>query len=396
MVYPQDQGVATRAACWSYLMALHRRNFITGSLAASLAGRVEAFAIFSGSGRSRPLTGIQLGTPVRVPDNHGDTWVAAWAGDRNLYSPSNDTSGFHKAGNSNIAFNRLEGEDPLQLTGATVNPMVDYGKGGQRGADRCTWKSSGCIWLDGALYWVVARHLYGEDGNDPHKRQTAQNASIIKSTDFGKTWTRPAQENYDAPMFPGRRFATPYFIDYGYGHANVSEDNARHYVYAVANNGFWDCGDDMVLGRVARSKIGLLQGHDWEYYTGGEGMKARAWSAQMSDAKPIVAQAGRFGMTGAVYLRPLRRYLMVGWYYPAGGGKIKDACLHTTWDFYESPAPWGPWTKIGSYESTPAGWYSPEVCPKFQTAERVFILTAGNWNSKDDYRLTILPLEIKT
>ncbi len=379
-------------------MTIRRRDFVLGSLAAAIAGKAEisesmVARIFS---RHRPLTAARVGKALRLPDNYGDTWIAAWAGNGKLYSPSNDTKGFHQACNSNIAFNLLNGIDPFRLRGTTVNAMREYGKTGQRGPDRCTWKSSGCIWMDGALYWVVARHMYGEESGDPYRRQTAQNASIIQSKDFGKSWTRPAQENYDAPMFPGRRFATPYFIQYGYGHRTVVEDNANNYIYATSNNGFWDCGDDVVLGRVAHSKIRLLNGRDWEYYTGGDGMKNAAWSPHMNDAKPILAQARRFGMTGAVYLPSHRRYFMIGWYYPAGGGKIKDASSHTVWDFYESIHPWGPWTQIGSYDSTPAGWYSPEVCPRFQTGNRVVALTAGNFNDPDQYRLTIVPLELTT
>ena len=382
-------------------MGLDRRTFIRDSIAASLAGSVFASDLvvsraFSSDQSSQPLKDVRVGTSVKYPDNQGDTWIAAWAGDGNLYTPSDDTEGFHNAGHSNIAFNRLEGNDPMHLRATTVNMMQDYGAAAQLGPDRCNWKSSGCIWLDGALYWVVARHMYGDDSKDPHKRQTAQNASIIKSTDFGKNWTRTAQQNYDSPMFAGSRFATPYFIQYGYGHTRVAEDNAASYVYATANNGFWDCGDDMVLGRVARSKIGLLNGRDWEFYAGGDGMKSASWSPDMNDSKPILERAGRLGMTGPVYLLPHRRYLMIGWYYPAGGGKIKDACLHTKWDFYESPHPWGPWSQVGSFESAPAGWYTPEISPKFQSRERVYALTAGNWNSREDYRLTMVPLEIKT
>jgi hypothetical protein len=380
-------------------MTTDRRDFVIGSLAASLMGKTQASgSIFSHTGfgdrRSRPLTGVRVGIPIRLPENSGDTWIGAWAEDGNVYSPSNDTKGFHKACDSNIAFNVLKGDDAFRLSGTTVNSMPDYGDASKRGPDRCTWKSSGCIWIDGALYWVVGRHLYGEDGSDPYKRQTAQNASIVRSTDFGKSWKRTAQDNYDFPMFPGQRFATPYFIQYGYGHREVTEDNAGKYIYAMANNGFWDCGDDMVLGRVARSKISLLNGHDWEFYTGKDGMMDVAWSPHMNAAAPILANPRRFGMTGAVYLPSHHRYFMIGWYYPAGGGKIKDACLHTIWDFYEAPRPWGPWTLVGSSESTPAGWYCPEVIPKFQTANRVFAFTAGNWSNADSYRLTIVPLDL--
>jgi hypothetical protein len=116
----------------------------------------------------------------------------------------------------------------------------------------------------------------------------------------------------------------------------------------------------------------------------------------MDHAKPILDKPGRFGMTGAVYLHAHQRYFMIGWYYPAGGGKMKGAATHTIWDFYESPHPWGPWNRIGSYDSQPSGYYSPEVCPKFQTADKIYVFAAGNWNSPPDYRLTVFPLEIVT
>ncbi|MCL2660630.1 MAG: hypothetical protein FWD64_08955, partial [Acidobacteriaceae bacterium] len=332
----------------------------------------------------------------RYEESRGDTWIAAWAEDDNLYSPSNDTTGFRKACHTNVAFNRLEGSDPLHLSGTTVNTMEDYGKAGQTRPDAATWKSTGCMWIDGALYLVVSRHIYGDDSGDLMRRQTAADGSIIMSTDFGETWKRSEQENYDNPMFGGRRFATPYFIQYGYGHREVTEDGADKYVYATANNGFWDCGDDMVLGRVERSKLSRLDGKDWEFYVGGDGMQASAWSKNLRSIKQLLVAPGRFGMTGAVYLPDLRRYFMVGWYYPAGGGKIAGASTHTVWDFYESPKPWGPWTRVGSYDSTPDGWYSPEICPKFQDGKRIFALTAGNWDVPEHYRLTAVELKLET
>src|SRR6266436_1002990 len=44
------------------------------------------------------------------------------------------------------------------------------------------------------------------------------------------------------------------------------------YVYATSNNGFWDNGDNYILGRVLRSKIGALKAADWTFYQGGDGM----------------------------------------------------------------------------------------------------------------------------
>ena len=104
---------------------------------------------------------------------------------------------------------------------------------------------------------------------------------------------------------------------------------------------------------------------------------------------------GKLGMTGSVYLPERRRYLLIGWYYPAGGGKAKDACTYTVWDFYEAPKPWGPWRQIGSHQFSPQGYYSPQICPKFLSRERAFIWTAGNWNDPKYYLLTVVPIEFR-
>jgi hypothetical protein len=37
-------------------------------------------------------------------------------------------------------------------------------------------------------------------------------------------------------MFPGMRFATPFFIHYGKEYAAATVDNADRYVYATSNN----------------------------------------------------------------------------------------------------------------------------------------------------------------
>jgi hypothetical protein len=344
---------------------------------------------------AKPLA-IHVDPPISVADNLGDTWVTAWAADGAVYTPSDDTKGFHTAASSNIAFNKVTGDDVGNLTGVTVNLMGDYGKSGQKGADGCTWKSSGCYCLDGTIYWVVARHKYGEDARDPQRRQPAGNASIIKSTDFGKTWTRSAGENYDHPMFPGSRFAAPYFVEYGQdGRASV--DNADRYVYALSNDGFWDNGNNLILGRVARSKLAALNAADWRYYKGGDGREDSAWTSDVNRATLVLDAPGKLGMNGAVYVPGLRRYVMIGWYYPAGGGKIKDACHTTNWDFYEAPKPWGPWTKISTYVSNPQGYYSPQICPKFTSEDgrRLFVMTAGDWNQPKYYRLTLVPLHVE-
>lgn len=78
-------------------------------------------------GTAGSILSVRVGQPVPLPDNAGDTWVSAWAKNGAVYSPSDDTEGFGKLGAANIAFNRIDGDDPLRLTGVTINPMTDYG-----------------------------------------------------------------------------------------------------------------------------------------------------------------------------------------------------------------------------------------------------------------------------
>ena len=130
--------------------------------------------------------------------------------------------------------------------------MSEYGKAGQKGPDNATWKACGQECIDGVFYAFVSRNIYGSDSHDPLTRQTAMNASLIKSTDQGHTWTRSAQENYERPMWPGGSFGAPFFVHYGRNGGQVEQGGARQYVYACSTNGFWNDGDSLILGRVLR------------------------------------------------------------------------------------------------------------------------------------------------
>jgi len=292
---------------------------------------------------------ITAGQPSPVTSSQGDTWDLAWTQQGTIYSFSDDTSGFNKAADGNILFNEITGDDPTKLDGKTLNPMTDYGHGGFKLADGCTWKSSGFMALDGTLYCLVARHLYGGDGApyiDHDKRQAAHGSSFIKSTDNGKTWTRSMQENYDHPMFPRSRFAVPYFVQYGQDGHEAWADRSDKYVYALSNNGFWDNGDYMIRGRCLRSKMPDLNEADWQFYTNGDGAADGAWSSNVYDAKSVLTNPNHLGMTRAVYLPKHQCYLMIGWYYPEGSGKLdvgdgEPAPAHvcTNWDFYVAPHP---------------------------------------------------------
>jgi hypothetical protein len=345
---------------------------------------------------SRPIVDVQLGAPI-YSDSGGDSWDPTWAQDDHLYTAVNDGAGFGTV-RRNIAFNRISGSDPRRLTGQLQNLMDDYGGMNAPVADDGrNWKSGGSISIDGVLYMSVGMDRYV----DPNYggRQSRINASIIKSGDHGLHWTRAMQENLDRPMFPGMRFATPFFIYYGKDYSAATVDNADHYIYATSNNGFWDNGDNYILGRVLRSKIGALKAADWSFYRGGDGMVDSSWSADMTKAAMLIEAPGQCGETGVTYLAALKRYVMAAWYYPIGNGhagKIEA----TVFAFYESVKPWGPWRKIKTIPIEPQGWYIPRVLSKFQSPAgrdlEAFIAVAGDWRNPAYYRYTMVPVKFLT
>jgi hypothetical protein len=350
-----------------------------------------------GEESSITIADVKLGECRLYQNCVGDTWDPAWAADDNLYFPGNDGSGWDSSCSSNVFFSRAVGDNYLSLNGQTINGMSEYDGWAKQGPDGRTWKSSGCISMDGILYFAVARHTYGTKSGDPFVRQTASGANIIKSTDGGLTWARTARENYEHPMFPGSRFATPYFIHYGRDGEAPRVDRADEYVYAISNNGFWCNGDNYILGRVARSRMGRLDPSDWEFYTGGDEMQDVSWSQEMDRAAPIIENPLRCGETGATYIPSIGRYVLVAWYYPGDPNVETD---ETRLIFYQAPHPWGPWSAVKEEVSRPEGWYCPRVLAKWQKrigneVEAVLATGGDYYEMAKYYRFTLVPVKLK-
>jgi hypothetical protein len=346
-----------------------------------------ALAIPSALGRL-PATAAPASTRIRevVLDLHhlhkwdqsnGDTWDPFWADDGNLYAFSCDGRGFGTKPR-NLAFNRLSGDSPHGLAGAPVNSMDEYGEAGKKEADNATWKVCGQECIDSVFYAFVSRNAYGKDSGDYWLRQTAFNSSLIKSTDRGHTWTRSASANFGNPMWPGPSFGAPMFVHYGKNGGNVAQDEAGRYVYAVSTNGFWNDGDQYVLGRILRTRLGALNASDWSYFVG----KGR-WAGQIEEAVPILASPTRCGQTPPCYVPALGVYVMVVWY---------NTERMTTWfepnemryDFYQADHLWGPWTPIDSFSDrflNGSHMYGPSLCAKFQESSggevKIHMFTSG-------------------
>jgi hypothetical protein len=389
---------------------MKRRDFLVatvgsmgvGLATASIGVSPSAFELRNETKRSTRILTARLGHAVRLPNCSGDTWTATWADDDNLYSTSDDTSGFNKACNSNLAVNQISGDTPPELRGLTINCMAEFGTGSATLAeDGGMWKACGLTCVDGILYMSVSRQLtcptepYGvwQGRSSPFWIQETWDASIIKSTDHGKTWSTRPRLNH--AMFPGRIFSTPFFVQYGKdGQGTV--DGAAEFVYAVSNDGAWNNGNWMTMGRVRRDRIGRLDPGDWEFIHGYDAKGNPIWRARCDDALYIFRAPGRTSMTGIHYIRGLGLYIMPQWHYPY----LEDEERRwkaTRWEFYQAPAPWGPWTLFFSQEFEPQSWYNPCIPSKFisEDGKTLWIFTAGDFLGDGRYYgLNLIPMTL--
>jgi hypothetical protein len=333
---------------------------------------------------------------LQISNSQGDEWAPTWADDGNLYSGNDDGTSFGGIPGRSVAFGKLAGDDPYALVGSTVSDMGGYGASGLA-SDHANWKTMNSYCVDGILYMFVSRCLYPEQSGDAKHRHIFKNSSIIKSSNHGSTWTRPASEGYETPMFPGVRFGSPYFVWYGKNGA-ASVDNADKYVYAVANDGHFEDGDDYILGRVLKRKLPDLNATDWQFYDGGDGMEDGNWTGELVEAKPILQDPMNCSMTGMTYIPGLGRYIMVVWHYATYDLRTDPRTIN---DYYEAPKPWGPWTKFKTVNTEKLGWYVPIIGQKFQTVVdantvKCILYRTGNYQNSQLYKLDYVVVTLST
>ncbi len=230
----------------------------------------------------------------------------------------------------------------------------------------------------------------------------------MKSTDHGKTWTPQPEviaEPLPFPTFFGSKFATPFFIQYGRNGVAPNVDNAQTYIYAVSNDGSWNNGNCMYLGRVLRSRISDLKGSDWTFYKGGDGILSSNWGS-LEDATPIMKAQGRCSMTGICYNPVLKRYMMPQWSYDPVN--LKGLVFGPTiWELYEAPTPWGPWTFVQKFDWPTQAFYNPNILNKGISADgkSMWIFTAGDFTTGEEsvttpettlYTLHMLKMTLQT
>ncbi|WP_159001387.1 hypothetical protein [Streptomyces sp. SBT349] len=290
--------------------------------------------------------------------NHGDLWPNCWSDDDNVYTAYGDGVGFG-GDYSDIGVARISGM-PGNLTGHQLSTDV-----GQVWTPEHSRKPTGMACVDGDLYLAVQDLAF--DFND------APAATIARSTDKGETWTW----DRSAPMFGEGVFTTVMFLDYGRDYAHAPDD----YVYAYGLDHNWrDSFNDRVpdpvdlyLGRVPQDSV--MDRGAWEFVSGTDGSGAPTWSSDIAERAPVlhddrhiyqdvftdnrVENTTVLGQGGIVYNAPLDRYIYTSW-------------TEYTFEFYESPTPWGPWQRFdskdfGGYPWTPAkhGGYAVTIPSKY-------------------------------
>ncbi|MCW3842473.1 FG-GAP-like repeat-containing protein, partial [Micromonospora yasonensis] len=294
----------------------------------------------------------------------GDLWANCWSDDDNVYAAHGDGKGFG-ATFADIGVNRISGV-PGSLTGTTL-ALGD--QVGQVWTPNHTRKPTGMACADGSLYLAVQDLALDFDD--------APAATIARSTDHGRTWTW----DRSAPMFGNGIFTTIMFLDFGRNYANAIDG----YVYAYGLDGNWrDSFSDRVADPVdvylARVPRGSVQNRStWQFVSGFDTAGNPLWtsditrrSAVLHDDRriyPDVITAGHvrnlsvISQGGVVYDQPLNRYLYTSW-------------TEYTFEFYESPTPWGPWRRFatkdfGGYPWTTAkhGGYATTLPSKYISAD---------------------------
>ncbi|MFC8391697.1 FG-GAP-like repeat-containing protein [Streptomyces sp. NPDC057238] len=304
-----------------------------------------------------------VGAPA-AGDNrdHGDLWPNCWSDDDNVYAAYGDGTGFG-SDFSDIGVAKISGM-PGTLTGSQLS--TDVGQIWSAGHNR---KPTGMACVNGDLYLAVQDLAH--DFND------APAATIARSTDKGRTWTW----DRNRPMFGGGVFTTVMFLDYGKNYANAPDD----YVYAYGLDHNWrDSFDntvpdpvDLYLARVHKNSV--MDENAWQYMSGTDTSGNPVWSTEISQREPVlhddrrvyqnVLTPGRardmtvLSQGGVVYNKPLNRYIYTSW-------------TEYTFEFYESPTPWGPWkhfaTKdFGGYPWTHSkhGGYATTIPSKYISAD---------------------------
>ena len=338
---------------------------------------------------------IAYSAQLNIRQSDGDLWPTTWADDDYIYTANGDGRGFSsdQADFADTVVNRISGTPDTGISGERLTGGAALGPVWTEGT--YNRKPTGIVAVDGdgdgkdELYLAIQDLNNGPNGaafND------VPAASIAKSTDYGRTWTAT-----QAPMFTNYKFTTVFFLDYGKSqeHASVLGPDGPKYVYAYGLDNNWrDSVNNAVPDPqnmfLARAPISSIQDiATWEFFSGTP--EAPAWTSDINARKPVLTDTRRVYKNGetadgysvisqgsVVYNAPLNRYLYTSW-------------TDYTFEFYEAPQPWGPWSLFawkdfgvtpwfGMNTPTPKnGGYATTIPSKFISEDGLHMWVQSNW-----------------
>jgi hypothetical protein len=325
--------------------------------------------------RSQVVTGFEwLGEqiPYAEPGKRGDTFPLTWAADDAIYTSAGDPVWPDKS-RSGLDVERILGSPP-DFRIDRISDMPGYRVWGGAGP-----KPTGMISVKGTLY-LAFQNLTGKDDQIQDNPDIVMNyghgydAQIVSSSDFGKTW-KPDIKAISTPMFPGRTFGAPAFLNFGKDNLGARD----RFVYAISGEG-WDDGSHCRLGRVPADSI--LDRASWEWVSALAPNSDPQWTKDMNLAAPVITHPGYLGVVDMVYLSSLRRYLLLGW-----RNKVKnDPDAGSELIVYDAPEPWGPFMIVyheDPWESIELNPYNPRLPLKWFDPEKLegWLLFSGSWRS---------------
>ncbi len=285
---------------------------------------------------------IERANSIDLPSN-GDLWPSCSSGDA-LIAAWGDGFGFNpdRSGKRpDIGVARLTGTAPsvaglhgenlAQDTGAAQSLFRVWTRGPYY------QKPTGML-CRGSKIYVAVQDLNAKTYDD------VPAATIAVSGDGGVTWTEGP-----SPMFTGAVFTTIMFLDGG-----APEGGADAYVYAYGLDHNWRASSHVLdpqglyLARIAADRD-VQDRAAWEFFAGLDTAGAPTWSRAIADKKAVLIDCTRRHVTpdskgyaviaqgGVVYDAPLHRYIYTSW-------------TEYTFEFYEAPAPWGPWRRFLSQD----------------------------------------------
>jgi hypothetical protein len=351
--------------------------------------------------------------------SNGDLWPNCWADDGAIYAANGDGTGFDlSAAEADTVVSRIDGTPATGITGRRLAAAAQLGPiwGDSSQYNR---KPTGMTCVDGVLYLAMQDLKYGT-----HAFDESPVASISRSDDHGSTWTPTS-----SPMFPDSRFSTLFFLDFGQDYglaARALGPSDGAYVYAYGLDWNWRQSytcvvadpDRLYLGRVPRASV--QDRAAWEFFAGLAG-GLPAWTPDIAGKVPVLEDTRRWypnlrpggvagpdnlsviSQGGVVYNAPLRRYLYTSW-------------SEYTFEFYEAPAPWGPWRLFLHHDAGCYPWfglpsagradpgpknggYGTTIPSKFISSDGLTMWVQSNWwvdndAGTDDYGFCLRRLKV--